>query len=42
MNNLISLGIWMWVSHRSIGCKAVVSAYSLTQYPTGNALILAE
>lgn len=22
--NLISLGIWVWVSHRSIGCKAAV------------------
>lgn len=37
MNNLISLGIWMWISHKSIGCKAAVSAFRLAECPRGNA-----
>ena len=42
MNNLISMGIWIWVSHRSIGCKAAVSAFSFAECPRGNALLLAK
>lgn len=37
MNSLISLGIWMWVSHRSIGCKAAVSPFSPADCPRENA-----
>lgn len=37
MHNLISPGIRMWVSHRSIGCEAAVSAISPPEQPRGKA-----